>query len=379
MMDPPRESARLSIAACHRAGIQVKMITGDHAATAAAVAEQLGLRGMRVPSGRLRAMTGRELEGLNREELPQVAEEVAVFARVAPEQKLLLVTALQSRGHVVAMTGDGVNDAPALRKADLGIAMGKGGTDVARRASAMILTDDNFETIADAVEEGRGVYDNLVKFITWTLPTNGGEALVLLAAIALGTALPIVPVQILWINMATALLLGVALVFEPKEPGLMDRPPRPVDARLLDWRLGARTLAVSAMMAIAAFGLFEWALREGEQSLDQARTIAVNTVVVVESGYLFACRSLGQPVWTIGAFGNRWVWLGAGAMMLAQVGFTYVPVMNTLFHTSPIDGIWWAYFTLIGVFVWLAVDVFKVIAPGSVAPSYQRVQPGARG
>lgn len=362
MIDPPREAARRAIEECHRAGIRVKMITGDHAVTASAIAEELGLRGERTAAGQLRAITGRELEQVAAEELPRVAEDVSVFARVAPEQKLLLVDALQSRGHVVAMTGDGVNDAPALKKADLGIAMGKGGTDVARGASAMILTDDNFETIAAAVEEGRGVYDNLVKFIAWTLPTNGGEALVLLAAVVLGTALPVLPVQILWVNMATALLLGVALVFEPKEPGLMDRPPRPVKAKILDWRLGVRTLIVSALVAIAAFGLFRWSRALPEMSLEQAQTIAVNAIVVVEAGYLFACRSLRLPIWRIGVFSNLWVWGGATLMLLAQLLFTYAPFMNTLFHTEPINWIWWVYFTLAGASVFLLMETYKFFA-----------------
>jgi cation-transporting P-type ATPase F len=361
MIDPPREPAKSAIAACHRAGIRVKMITGDHAVTASAIAAELGLRGQRDAQGRLRAVTGRELEKVAPDQLPALAEEVAVFARVSPEQKLLLIDALQSRGHVVAMTGDGVNDAPALKKADLGIAMGKGGTDVARGASAMILTDDNFETIAAAVEEGRGVYDNLVKFVTWTLPTNGGEALVLLTAVVVGAALPILPVQILWVNMATALFLGVALVFEPKEPGLMDRPPRPVDAPLLDWRIGIRTLVVSTLIAGAAFGLFEYSLGQAH-SIEEARTIAVNTIVVVEAAYLFSCRSLRLPLWEIGVFGNPWVWAGATLMLLVQMVFTYLPTMNTLFHTAPIEWIWWVYFTIAGMAVLGAVEGYKVVA-----------------
>jgi cation-transporting P-type ATPase F len=361
MIDPPRAPARAAIAACHRAGIQVKMITGDHAVTASAIASELGLRGERDARGRLRAVVGHELARVSPAELPALAEDVSVFARMAPEQKLTLVDALQSRGHVVAMTGDGVNDAPALKKADLGIAMGKTGTDVARGAASMILTDDNFETIEAAVEEGRGVYDNLVKFITWTLPTNGGEALILLAAIALGAALPILPVQILWVNMATALLLGVALVFEPKEPGLMERSPRPLTAPLLNRRLLLRTLVISGLLASLGFGLFQLAQGRG-QSIEAARTIAVNTIVVVEVAYLFACRSLRLPIWKLGLFGNPWVWLGAFVMLLAQLAFTYLPVMNAWFHTSPIAWIWWVYFSLAGAAVLILVEAYKVAA-----------------
>ena len=372
MIDPPRETVKDSIAACQQAGIAVKMITGDHAVTASAIAEQLGLRGERDASGRLRGIRGRELEKLDAAELAPLAENAAVFARVAPEQKLLLVEALQKRGHVVAMTGDGVNDAPALKQADLGVAMGEGGTDVARGASAMILTDDNFETIAAAVEEGRGVYDNLVKFITWTLPTNGGEALVLLAAVAFGVALPVLPVQILWVNMATALLLGISLVFEPKEPGLMKRPPRPVDLPLLTGGLIWRIVGVSALLAGATFGLFEWALESPEISLAQARTVAVNMIVVGEAGYLFACRSLRLTIFRLGLFTNRWVIWGAGLMLAAQLLFTYVPAMNTLFHTAPLEWYWWVYLTAAGAGMWIVVESFKILLPKSkhsAAPS----------
>jgi cation-transporting P-type ATPase F len=256
MIDPPRAEAKRAVAACLRAGIRVKMITGDHAVTASAIAAELGLEGARDEHGRLRAVTGTELAASDPETLARLAGEVAVFARVAPEQKLRLVEALQKAGHVVAMTGDGVNDAPALKQADIGVAMGKGGTDVARSASAMILTDDNFATIEAAVEEGRGVSDNLVKFIAWTLPTNGGEAFVLLAAVIAGTALPVLPVQLLWVNMATAVILGISLVFEPKEPGIMSRPPRPMSAPLLGAAVVFRIILISTLMAGAAFSFF---------------------------------------------------------------------------------------------------------------------------
>ena len=363
MIDPPRPEAKRAVADCQRAGVKVKMITGDHAVTAAAIASELGLRGALEPSGRLRAVTGKELAALPEGELPALADDVAVFARVAPEQKLALVRALQVRGHIVAMTGDGVNDAPALKQADIGVAMGRGGTDVARSAAAMILTDDNFATIAAAVEEGRGVYDNLVKFVAWTLPTNGGEATVLLAAVVFGAELPVLPVQILWVNMTTAVLLGTTLVFEPGEPGLMTRPPRPVDAPILDGNLGVRTLLVSVAMGAAAFGFFEWAQHLGLSDA-AARTVAVNTIVVVEVGYLFACRSLRLSIVEVGLLRNPWTFAGAALMIVAQLAFTYLPVMNRLFHSAPIEAWWWGVMSAVGASVFVAAELKKGVTRG---------------
>lgn len=359
MIDPPRQAARQAVQACQQAGIKIKMITGDHAVTAAAIAQQLGLQGAQDEQGRLLTLTGQQLAALTPEQLATSADDIAVFARVAPEQKLALVRALQTRGHIVAMTGDGVNDAPALKQANIGVAMGKNGTDVARASAAMILTDDNFATIAASVEEGRSIYDNLVKFIAWSLPTNGGEGLVLLAAVAVGTALPVLPVQLLWINLTSA-IVGTALIFEPQEPGIMQRKPRQVDAPILDLNLGVRTFTVSTLVGISAFGCFQWATAQG-MAPEVGRTIALNTIVVVEIGYLFACRSLHLPAWRLGLFSNRGVWLGALMMLIAQLAMTYLPFMNSLFHTAPIELWWWVVMTAIGLTVYALAEIKKLL------------------
>jgi cation-transporting ATPase F len=258
-----------------------------------------------------------------------------VFARVSPEQKLRLVEALQRRGQVVAVTGDGVNDAPALRQADIGVAMGRSGTEVAKEAADIVLTDDNFATIEAAVEEGRSIVDNLTKFIVWTLPTNMGEGLVILFAIVLGAALPVLPTQILWINMTTAVLLGLMLAFEPKEPGIMSRPPRDPRQPLFTASLVTRVLLVSALIVAGAWWLFEWESARGA-SLEQARTAAVNAIVAIQTFYLFSCRSLHRSVLHIGLFANRWIVVGVAIQLAAQLILTYVPAIRALFHTAPI-------------------------------------------
>ena len=267
--------------------------------------------------------------------LPAAVDEASVFARVSPGQKLRLVEALQARHHVVAMTGDGVNDAPALKQADIGVAMGRSGTEVAKDASDMVLTDDDFATIEAAVEEGRGVFDNLTKFIVWTLPTNVGEGMVILVAILLGTSLPILPTQILWINMTTAVALGLMLAWEPKEPGIMERPPRDPRRSLLTRPVVFRTLLVSALLVVGSWWVFRYELDSGA-SLEASRTAAVNVFVTVEAFYLFSCRSLTRPVWRTGLFTNRWLLVGVTVQALGQAALTYLPVMNTLFQTAPI-------------------------------------------
>ncbi len=352
MIDPPRPEAIAAVATCQRAGIRVKMITGDHASTAAAIAGRIGLSGEQ-QGGRLAVVTGQQLADLSDAELDRTADRVSVFARVAPEQKLRLVRALQRRGHVVAMTGDGVNDAPALKQADIGIAMGITGTDVAKDASSMILTDDNFASIEAAVEEGRCVFDNLSKFLAWTLPTNLGQGLIILVAVVFGVTLPILPVQILWVNLTTAVLLGMTLTFEPKEAGIMARAPRDPQVSFLTPRLFVRIGLVGLVMVLGGFALFEWELAHGA-TVQQARTVAVDVFVMVQVAYLFSSRSLRGPVWRMNPFANLWLVAGAGLMVALQLLFTYLPLMNLLFHTAPVG--WEAW---IGVF---AVALAAVVA-----------------
>ncbi|WP_028578129.1 cation-transporting P-type ATPase [Desulfomicrobium escambiense] len=361
MIDPPRPEAVLAVDAFKRAGVKVKMITGDHAVTAAAIGVQLGL-GISTCPGQptCQVMTGSDMALLSDDELTRKAAETAVFARVAPDQKLRLVMALQGRGEIVAMTGDGVNDAPALKQADIGVAMGKGGTEAAKEAADMILTDDNFATIEAAVEEGRGVYDNLLKFIVWTLPTNVGEGLVILLAILLGVALPILPVQILWINMTTAGCLGLMLAFEPKEPGIMDRPPRDPAMPILDTELYIRILLVGAILLVTAFGLYEWELRTtGVQ--EQARTVAVNVFVMVEAFYLFNSRSFTRSPFELGFWTNPWVTAGFVIMVVLQLAFTYVPFMNTLFGSAPIGVLPWVKIIAASLAAYLIIEAEKKI------------------
>ncbi|MDD5585267.1 MAG: cation-transporting P-type ATPase, partial [Candidatus Omnitrophica bacterium] len=319
MIDPPRKEAIEAVKRCHSAGIMVKMITGDHVLTAKAIAQQLNLKSRldgREPVS-MTALNGGELENMNDEQLQDAVNRVSVFARVTPEQKLRLVKAIQIRGDIVAMTGDGVNDAPALKQANIGIAMGRTGTEVAKEAADMVLTDDNFASIEAAVEEGRCVFDNLQKFIVWTLPTNLGEALAIMVAILGGMALPVAPVQLLWVNMTTALCLGMMLAFELKESDLMHRPPRDPKAPIMTIDFIIRTITVGVLLAIGVFGLFFYERNNG-LSIEEARTTAVGVLVMGELFYLFNCRSLSRSAFALGFFSNRWLIFGVISMIGLQ-------------------------------------------------------------
>ena len=405
MIDPPREEAIRAVAACRTAGIRVKMITGDHAVTAAAVAAPLGIgevadaaslpRDPRlVPIGEVadatdhmagrtseasrasvtsrdprlapigdgkRVLTGAEIERMDDAVLRATVANVDVYARVSPEHKLRLVQALQANGEIVAMTGDGVNDAPALKRADIGVAMGVTGTEVAKEAADIVLADDNFASIVNAVEEGRTIYDNLRKTLLFMMPTNAGEAFTLIVAIALGLVLPILPVQILWVNMVTAVTLALALAFDPTEPDTMRRPPRdpraPIFSRYFLWR----TLLVTAVVVAGTLGMFLWEQSRGE-SVEAARTAAVNTLVMFEAVYLLNTRFLLAPSWPWRALaGNPWVPASIVLVLGLQLLYTYAPFMQALFHSAPLDAGAWGRIVLIALTVYLVVEIEKAL------------------
>ena len=355
MIDPPRPEAVEAIAVCQRAGITVKMITGDHKATAQAIAAQIGIlpADPRAP----RAVDGAQLAAAPALQLEEMARAANVFARVAPEHKLSIVRALQGRGQVVAMTGDGVNDAPALKQANIGVAMGITGTSVSKEAAAIVLTDDNFASIAAAVEEGRRVYDNLIKSLAFVLPTNLGLALILMWAVAFfpfgdvtrvidGVAvtahellLPMSPAQLLWINLVAGVALALPLAFEAKEPDVMDRPPRPSDAPVLSGFVVMRTFLVALLMTAGAVGLFlyEYRAAGGLDALAKAQTMAVTTVVMFQIFYMLNCRSLRDSIVRIGLVSNPTVFAGIAAIVALQALFIYAPFMHVIFGSAPLS------------------------------------------
>jgi magnesium-transporting ATPase (P-type) len=330
LIDPPRPEAIAAVAECQAAGIRVKMITGDHAGTAAAIGRQIGLRNAD------RVLTGAQLDGMDDAALAAGVLDTDVFARTSPEHKLRLVMALQSHGMTVAMTGDGVNDAPALKRADAGIAMGKKGSEAAKEAAELVLADDNFASIAAAVREGRTVYDNIKKVISWTLPTNAGEATTIIVALLFGMTLPITPIQILWINLITAITLGIALAFEPTEENTMRRPPRPRHAPLLDGQLAWHIVLVAVLFVCGVFGIYAYAVDRG-YPLELARTIALNTLVVMEIFHLFFIRNIyGTSLTWKAVRGTKIVWLTVIVITAAQFAITYLPPLQAVFETRPV-------------------------------------------
>lgn len=336
MMDPPRPEAIAAVAECHHAGIRVKMITGDHAQTAAAIGREIGLQN----SGKV--LTGADLDGMDDHELKEQVLDCDIFARTSPEHKLRLVSALQAHNMTVAMTGDGVNDAPALKRADAGIAMGLKGSEAAKEAAELVLADDNFASIAAAIREGRTVYDNLKKVISWTLPTNAGEAMTIMVALFFGMTLPVTPVQILWVNLITAVTLGIALAFEPTEQHTMRRPPRQRDEPLLSGELIWHIVFVSLLFLSGVYGIFNYAIERG-YSVDLARTLAVNTLVAMEIFHLFFIRNIyGTSLTWQAVRGTKVVWVVVLVVVAAQFAITYLPPLQTVFATEAIpflDGV----------------------------------------
>ncbi len=376
MIDPPREEAIEAVQKCKRAGIRVVMVTGDHAQTAKAIARQL-----RIGEGADRVLTGEELSRMSDDELYEVVDTVSVYARAAPEHKFRIITQLRRRGHIIAATGDGVNDAPALKAADIGIAMGITGTEVSKEAADMVLTDDNFASIVSAVEEGRHVFDNIKKVILYTLPTNGGQTLLVLGAILLapfiflfnpdrGGCLPIEPVQILYINLLDAVALALTLIREPKEKGLLDRPPRNPKERITDSPFFKKVGLVSVVMAVAGFMMFYYfgepaisgSIADPDKRLMQARTAAFTTVMLVHICYIFTARSITESAFTFSPFSNKWVLIGVAVTLGLQLTIIYaLPSGVNPLRTEALPAEWWIPMILVSLPMFFIIEFEKFL------------------
>lgn len=356
--DPPRAEAITAIAQCRDAGIRVTMITGDHAATAAAISEELGIP----VAARPRVVTGSELHRLTDTELAAIAPDIDVFARTSPEHKIRIVRALQARGHIVAMTGDGVNDAPALTRADIGIAMGITGTEATKGAADIVLADDNFATIERAVFEGRRIFDNIQKSLMFILPTTFAQALIVLTAVLVGFTPPLQPTQVLWVNLVTAVTLSLALAYEPAERGIMSRPPRPPTGSIIDTILLPRVAWATLMISAAAIGIY-FAEDAAGATLAEAQTSAVTMLVLGQVAYLFNSRFLRSTSLSVRALrGNVAVWWSIGVLAALQLIFTYVPVMQEWFHTAPLSWREWGIALALALAIFLAIETEKLLA-----------------
>ncbi|AHI29745.1 HAD-IC family P-type ATPase [Marinobacter similis] len=353
LIDPPRSEAIKAVAECQSAGIRVKMITGDHADTARAIADEVGLENPE------RVLTGADLDQLTDQQLASAAIDTDVFARTSPEHKLRLVIALQAQQETVAMTGDGVNDAPALKRADIGVAMGCKGSEAAKEASELVLADDNFASIVVAVREGRTIHDNIRKVISWTLPTNAGEASVIVWALLAGLTLPITPIQILWVNMVTAVTLGIALAFEASEADIMQRPPRERSEPLLSRSLVWHIVLVAVLFLMGVFGIFRFAINQGH-SVEIAQTMAMNTLVAMQAFYLLFIRNKDTVALTWGKLmATRLVWLAIAAVLVGQLGLTYLPLLQRVFATAPVPGPEMLFSLLIGAALFVVIELEK--------------------
>lgn len=371
IMDPPRPEAIVAVTQARAAGIVVKMITGDHPATALSIAKMMGIvKESGESEWECRVVTGRDLDALMQLQPQEAAEnaldstvkDVNVFARVTPEHKLLIVQSLRRQRIVCSMTGDGVNDAPALKAADIGVAMGIAGTDVAKNAANMIITDDNFASIVDAICIGRCTYENLVKIITFILSVNGGQAFSIILAIAIGIEVPITALQILWVNMLVSVALGIELAFDAPAEDILDRPPRPVDTplfgELVAWRIATATVSFVAVV----LGVYCWELQRTDD-VTYLRTCAVNALVMAQMVYILNCRSLNKNLpWREFFFGNRLVYVGAAVVVVCQMLFTYTSPFQFVLGSTGLDGESWGKIVLLALSVMVGVELDKYLS-----------------